>query len=1376
MEQGTSRPVGVPRDLEAAVARVRSAAGDVVGGGFLVDPSHVVTCAHVVASALGRSGQDAPAECETVVIEFPLVAAGASVQASVAAWHPIQPDDRGDIAVLSLAGETPPGVVPARLTSAADFWGHGFRAFGYPRRHDHGVWAAGVLRGAQGAGWVQMEGVPSGHPVEAGFSGGPVWDDELAGVVGMTVAADARSDLRTGYLIPADTLIEAWPPLARRTLPPCPYRGLYPFRAQDADLFFGREELIERLVRETLRRPLVAVVGPSGSGKSSVVFAGLVPSLLQRSGWVSVSMRPAQASSPLHALAGAFLPVLEPDQSETERLAALDRLAGVLRDGHLCDVVDRVLARQHAAHLLLVVDQFEELFVRGTSEETAQFTRALLSALQAQEGSRPALTVVLTLRADFLGSALQDPVMADALAGSVVTIGQMGREHLQSVILCPLPPEVRFEAGLVDRILEDVGEEPGSLPLLEFALTLLWERQERGLLSHSAYTELGGVDGALATYAERVYSEQLLPDDQDEARRLFIQLVRPSEAAPVRRVARRAELGEERWRLGQRIAATRLLVADRDASGAESVELVHEALIDGWARLHEWVTGDMAFRAWQEQLRASIQAWEKAGRDPEALLRGVQLAEADRWLEDREGDLSEPEKNFIRASKAVRERSVRRLRTAVATLTLLVLVASGLGGVVAWQLHGAAVENDIADSRFLADRATSLAGSRPDAALALAASAYRLQPTQEATRTLTGLAGGLRHTERLQATSFAVSGLEFSPEDPNVLALSGTRDVALWDIEREATLYRRTFDQFASISGATFSRDGRMLAFEGYGDRRSIGVWLPGEDRVIDIPMVFGESDYVTLRFTPDDRLLTICTGADVQLWTVDEPRLVASIPMVSDTCGFGFTADGDVVFFDRGEMTVWDVPGGQLVSRDSVVESAGEFFGCSITPDGHLALCDTGEGQTFWWDVDHRTRMGDTGVTRLSNTMPPTVSFTPDSRWALASTDVGTYIWDLVVRELVGAYVVPSFGQVVLNRDGRMIAFSAAQRYVGLVPVGTSSGIPVEASQVAVSGGNGSEVVILSATGEMLLAGIGSTQYEPLSHFPMVSGSSVQPALSPDGRSLAFWDDTAMELVLADVRSPPDGGGTRLRELQEAPDVLSFDPRGRLLAAAHRDDGADRSEVVIWSTGASEGLQRRFATPAGFVVTGLALDPQRGHVAVFDDAGRALLLDSSGRERTELAGGGVSALSFSPTGRWLSVTTSIDTRLWAMDPLEEQPAPLPAGASYGQATFSADEQLLAIATETASYSSEITVWRVLDGELIGVLPISFLGLLPSTGAFVFTQDGIELVMAGAGVHVVAFQPAAALSLVCDITDGQNLSRTEWDQYAPDVDRVAACP
>lgn len=302
------------------MVRIRSFTGEVVGSGFLVEAGHILTCAHVVARALGRKTWEAPAETDTVSLDFPLVAAGVMVHARVAVWHPIHDDDRGDIAVLALVVDPPTGAFPAYLVAAEDFWSHPFRTFGFPRRYDHGVWASGVLRARQAAGWVQMESSSSGYAIEAGFSGAAVWDDEVVGVVGMTVAADARSDLRAAYLIPTEELIRAWPPLADRTVPPCPYRGLYPFRERDVSVFYGRQELTGRLVTEMERRPLVSVVGPSGSGKSSVVFAGLLPQIAQKQEWLSMSMRPAHASSPLAALAAAPLPFLEPDQAETERL------------------------------------------------------------------------------------------------------------------------------------------------------------------------------------------------------------------------------------------------------------------------------------------------------------------------------------------------------------------------------------------------------------------------------------------------------------------------------------------------------------------------------------------------------------------------------------------------------------------------------------------------------------------------------------------------------------------------------------------------------------------------------------------------------------------------------------------------------------------------------------------------------------------------------------------------------------------------------------------------------------------------------------------------------------------------------------------------
>ncbi|MGB6165006.1 MAG: serine protease [Pseudonocardiaceae bacterium] len=225
------------RAVDSAMVHIRSHTGEVVGSGFVAATGHVVTCAHVVARALGRKTQEAPTETDTVSLDFPLVAAGVTVHARIAVWHPIEDDDKGDIAVLVLVSDPPAGVLPAYLVAAEDFWSHPFRTFGFPRRYDHGVWASGVLRARQAAGWVQMETSSSGYAIEAGFSGAAVWDDELAGVVGMTVATDARSDRRTAYLIPAEELIRAWPQLADRTVPPCPYRGLYPFRERDVTVF-----------------------------------------------------------------------------------------------------------------------------------------------------------------------------------------------------------------------------------------------------------------------------------------------------------------------------------------------------------------------------------------------------------------------------------------------------------------------------------------------------------------------------------------------------------------------------------------------------------------------------------------------------------------------------------------------------------------------------------------------------------------------------------------------------------------------------------------------------------------------------------------------------------------------------------------------------------------------------------------------------------------------------------------------------------------------------------------------------------------------------------------------------------------------------------
>ena len=390
---------------------------------------------------------------------------------------------------------------------------------------------------------------------------------------------------------------------------------------------------------------MVAVVGSSGSGKSSVVLAGLLPTLRHEEDWQIVVIRPGER--PFYALAAGLLPLLDPGLSEADRLNEVQKLASILRDGSLdlAAIVDRICTRD-AGRLFLMVDQFEELFTLCPAPELRRrFLDELLAATSGpREEAPPPLSLLITLRADFMGQALTYRPLADALQGATLLLGPMTREELTAAIEEPARKQgAGLEPGLAERILDDVGNEPGNLPLLEFALTLLWEAQASGWLTHEAYGGIGQVEGALAQYAEQVFAE-LEPGEQDGARRIFVQLVQPGEGTEdTRRVATRAEVGEDSWPLVQHLAGKRLVVTDRDAGGIEVVEVAHEALIQHWSRLSEWMAADRTFRVWEEGLRAAMRQWHSIQRDEGALLRGGPLVQAEDWQEQRGSELGPAE-------------------------------------------------------------------------------------------------------------------------------------------------------------------------------------------------------------------------------------------------------------------------------------------------------------------------------------------------------------------------------------------------------------------------------------------------------------------------------------------------------------------------------------------------------------------------------------------------------------------------------------------------------------------------------------------------------------------------------------------------------------
>jgi KaiC/GvpD/RAD55 family RecA-like ATPase len=447
---------------------------------------------------------------------------------------------------------------------------------------------------------------------------------------------------------------------ARATV--CPYRGLNPFREEDEPFFCGRESFTHKLVETVAQRSLVAVVGASGSGKSSVVRAGLVPALRRGQDqrvWDIVTMLPQDR--PFHNLAACFLPLLTPDLSEVERLIEIDKLAAWLAEGknHLRDTVQRTLEKEPGTdRLLLVVDQWEELYTLCRDDGVRQrFMQELLDA-----SSNGKLTIVLTLRGDFFGRALSDRMLSDRLQDGVVNIGPMEAEELQRAIVEPATKVgLRFEEGLDERILDEVSKQPGSLPLLEFLLTELWAKRAGGLLLHEAYDAIGGVRKAIAERAERTFGA-LAAAEQEEARWALLQLVVPGEnAEDTRRRASLEQLSPAARGVIAKLATERLLVTTRDLSGREVVEVGHEALIREWGRLRGWVDENRELLRTSRRLEQEAEDWKESGSAVDLLLpAGRRLTEAEDAIKRNAQAFGPQVREFIEASQQYQQRVARQ--------------------------------------------------------------------------------------------------------------------------------------------------------------------------------------------------------------------------------------------------------------------------------------------------------------------------------------------------------------------------------------------------------------------------------------------------------------------------------------------------------------------------------------------------------------------------------------------------------------------------------------------------------------------------------------------------------------------------------------------
>ncbi|NNE95810.1 MAG: protein kinase [Acidimicrobiales bacterium] len=548
-----------------------------------------------------------------------------------------------------------------------------------------------------------------------------------------------------------------------------PYRGLHAFDESDASRFFGRERLIERvLARLGHRGPqgrFLAVVGPSGSGKSSVVRAGVVPAL--RTGavpgsdrWFIATMIPGR--HPFEALEEAVRSIaIDPPADLLERLST---------DG-IAATVAAVLPDQ-SAQVVLVIDQLEELFSLAAPDEADRFMTAIADAVADRHSP---VKVIATLRADFYDHPLRHGALGELVRLGTEVITPMTADELERAITNPAAEVgVTFESGLVAAIVDEMAGQSTALPLMQYALTELFERRSGSTLSLEVYRELGGVAGALARRADGTF-DNLTAEDQRLARQTFLRLVTLNDdGADTRRRAMISELNDagraDTAPMLDAFGRHRLLTFDRDSiTRGPTVEIAHEALISEWSRLRRWIDEARVDIQAERQLAAAHQEWESSGHDPDFLLAGARLAPYKGWSEQPPVPLTASERNYLTVSLDASEaeleterRRVQRLRRLVTGVGVVLVIALIAGGVAFQQQRRASAETDRAQLASLISRSAAAITDDPELSVLLALEAHERAPGDDTRRALFAALSGAGTANKVLSRQPLVGDCDFT--------------------------------------------------------------------------------------------------------------------------------------------------------------------------------------------------------------------------------------------------------------------------------------------------------------------------------------------------------------------------------------------------------------------------------------------------------------------------------------------------------------------------------------------------------------------------------------------------------------------------------------
>jgi WD40 repeat protein/tRNA A-37 threonylcarbamoyl transferase component Bud32 len=1146
----------------------------------------------------------------------------------------------------------------------------------------------------------------------------------------------------------------------------CPFKGLASFEPIDADYFFGRERLVAELVARLVGAGFLGIVGPSGSGKSSVLRAGLLP-----------------------ALAGGVLPGSESWRRLLLRPGErpLDELRRVLVSGAKDPLAEALDALPAGARLLLAVDQLEELFTACRSDtERAAFADTLAGAAADPEGRA---VVVVALRADFYGRFAAHPGLAELLGTNQVLVGPMQASELRRAVELPAHRVgLRVEPELADALVDDVEGEPGALPLLSTALLELWQKRRDSTMTLGSYRESGGVHGAVARLAEGTYG-RVSDERKPLVRALMLRLVGEDEGdAPVRRRAPLPELDLDRNSDMADVLAT--LADSRLVTVSEgSVEVAHEALLREWPRLNDWIEEDAEGRRLRRHVTQAATEWDAAGRDPGELYRGARLASAMDWSADHAFELNELERAFVAQSREASERETkrarrtnRRLRALLAGVAVL-LVAAVAGGIYAVAQRGEARD---AETAQVAQRlgAQALVEEDLDRSLLLARQAVAIDDSPQtrgyllATLRRSPAAVGIMHG----AGGHQLMSIAVSP-DAKTLAVLGNAGLMLFDA--------RTFEQIGDPlphfgRGLAYSPDGRVLAIGG--DQNLSLIEARTGKRLAETALNGGG---MRVAFTKDGSQLVVLVtpgpgsglgGADAQITIRDATTLKPIGPSIEPKSfvgayvgfqyaspHFALTADERSLLTasEDGELAWWNLRSGEK-TRALPIETG--LHALALSPDGRTAAVGIDHGIQL---VDVRT--GDVRRAPAGPAGSPSwVLFSPDGKTVVSTNLDGTVtLWDVETaspRETLRGHwnsvqqpVFSPGGETLYtaSHDGTAIAWDmTGKRGLGRLFTFTHD------RTISAEGFDGHPGKF-SPDGRLFAVGLkedgialwGTRDLRPVGPPLAGTGGEVRGLdFSPDGRLLAAVSDGV--LTVWNVRSR-----LRIHRLGGADTGIAFMPDGATMVAQ------SQSGLLLWDVETGKSLR---TIGAGVVMSDISLSADGAMIASARGwNGGAEVWDvttgTSIASADRLPYTADWSVALSPDGRTLAVggwgtdVRVVDVRTGELlDELDQ------AGTGAFSLEFSPDGRILAV----SGFENVASLWDVASGTQIG--PRLTAGSRRTR--LDLSADGRSLLTTyGNGQGAVwDIDPESWSRRACALAN-RALTRVEWEEFLPGRPYEPAC-